>query len=161
MPPVSMPYGAPRGMHPPPDGGPGGPIMPPRPLMRPPGPPDQRGPPPLMMQRIERPPGLGGPRPDSPRNEVPEGPRQPPPDEKEKEMKLPSALEKVLAFKDMRAQEVGLTPEELEQLDKPEGMPECSLIYIAPEKTHFFNQKVPIFLISPQKHKLWYSLEVP
>ena len=41
------------------------------------------------------------------------GPQEP------KEMKLPTALEKVLAFKDVRAQEVGMTPEELEQLDRP------------------------------------------
>lgn len=126
-----LPHGAPRGILPPPEGGPRGEFMPPRPPLRPAGPPDQRGPPPLMMQRIERPPGLGGPRfdgprPDGPRLEGPkEGPEQgrhPPPEEKEpKEMKLHSALEKVLAFKDVRAQEVGLTPEELEQLDKPEG----------------------------------------
>ncbi|XP_060605446.1 splicing factor 3B subunit 2-like [Ruditapes philippinarum] len=40
-----------------------------------------------------------------------------------RELKLPSALEKVLAFKDVRAQEVGLTPEELEQLNMPEKKP--------------------------------------
>ena len=32
----------------------------------------------------------------------------------------------------------------------------------AADKSPFFNQKfVNIFLISPQKHMLWYSLEVP
>ena len=97
--------------------------MQPRPQMRQMGPPDHRGPPPLMLQKIERPHGLGGPRPDSPMNDDSEGSSLPPPEEKKpEEMKLPSALEKVLAFKDMRAQEVGLTPEELEQLDKPEGI---------------------------------------
>jgi hypothetical protein len=43
-----------------------------------------------------------------------------------RELKLPSALEKVLAFKDVRAQEVGLTPEELEQLNMPESKFQCS-----------------------------------
>lgn len=38
-----------------------------------------------------------------------------------RELKLPSALEKVLAFKDVRAQEVGLTPEEIERLNMPES----------------------------------------
>ncbi|KAH3853443.1 splicing factor 3B subunit 2-like isoform X2 [Dreissena polymorpha] len=37
-----------------------------------------------------------------------------------REMKLPSALEKVLAFKDVRAQEVGMTEEEIEQMNMPE-----------------------------------------
>ena len=87
-----------------------------------------------MMQRIERPPGLGGPRFEGPRHEGPrrggpdEGPDEDRPPQSEergsnepREMKLPSALEKVLAFKDVRAQEVGLTPEELENLDKPDG----------------------------------------
>ena len=136
-PPVSMPqpHGAPRGMFSPPDGGPRGLLMQPRPQMRPMGPPDHRGPPPLMLQKIERPPGLGGPRPDSPMNDDSEGSSQPPPEEKKpEEMKLPSALEKVLAFKDMRAQEVGLTPEELEQLDKPEG------IYEPFHETDYFNR---------------------
>ena len=44
-----------------------------------------------------------------------------------REMKLPSALEKVLAFKDVRAQEVGMTTEELEKLNMPESKP-CSHI---------------------------------
>lgn len=67
--------------------------------VRPPRPPEERmerGPPELK-ERIER------------------GPQEP------KELKLHSALEKVLAFKDVRAQEVGLTPEELEQLNMPES----------------------------------------
>ena len=111
-------------MLPPPDGGPRGGMIPHRPGLRPTGPPEQRGPRPLMMTILERPPGLGGPRPDGPRQEPPDQSRQPPPDDEKdepKETKLPSALEKVLAFKDIRAQEVGLTPEELEQLDRPEG----------------------------------------
>jgi len=37
-----------------------------------------------------------------------------------RDMKLPSALEKVLAFKDARAQEVGLTTEEIEEMNRPE-----------------------------------------
>ena len=122
-------------MLPPPDGGPRGGIIPHRPGLRPTGSSEQRGPQPLMMQRIERPPGLGGLRFEGPRHEGPrrgqdEGPdedRAPPSEERERgpneprEMKLPSALEKVLAFKDVRAQEVGLTPEELENLNKPES----------------------------------------
>lgn len=39
-----------------------------------------------------------------------------------KEIKLPQALEKVLAFKDVRAQEVGVTHEEIEQMNTPMGM---------------------------------------
>ncbi|XP_052697192.1 splicing factor 3B subunit 2-like [Crassostrea angulata] len=36
-----------------------------------------------------------------------------------KDIKLPQALEKVLAFKDVRAQEVGVTHEEIEQMNTP------------------------------------------
>ena len=39
-----------------------------------------------------------------------------------KEIKLPQALEKVLAFKDVRAQEVGVTHEEIEKMNTPMGM---------------------------------------
>ena len=35
-----------------------------------------------------------------------------------KEFKLPQALEKVLAFKDVRAQQVGVKPEDMEKLEK-------------------------------------------
>ncbi|KAL4237418.1 Splicing factor 3B subunit 2 [Mactra antiquata] len=59
---------------------------------------------------------MRGPRPQDDRMD--RGPHEP------KELKLPSALEKVLAFKDVRAQEVGLTPEEIEQLNMPEKKPE-------------------------------------
>lgn len=38
-----------------------------------------------------------------------------------KDIKLPQALEKVLAFKDVRAQEVGVTHEEIEQMNTPMG----------------------------------------
>lgn len=62
------------------------------------------------------PPTQSGDRPLRPDERSDRGPPQEP-----KEMKLPSALEKVLAFKDVRAQEVGLTPEELEQLNMPES----------------------------------------
>ena len=60
-------------------------------------------------------------------NDGPQAPsRGMPSEEKEEkeddEMKLAPALEKVLAFKDVRAQEVGLTPEEVEKLNMPEGM---------------------------------------
>ena len=37
-------------------------------------------------------------------------------------MKLPQALEKILAFKDVRAQEVGVSPEELEEMNKPKSI---------------------------------------
>jgi len=37
-------------------------------------------------------------------------------------VKLPQALEKILAFKDVRAQEVGVSPEELEEMNKPKSM---------------------------------------
>ena len=39
-----------------------------------------------------------------------------------KEMKLPQALEKVLAFKDERAQQVGVTAEEIESMNALPGM---------------------------------------
>jgi hypothetical protein len=37
-------------------------------------------------------------------------------------VKLPQALEKILAFKDVRAQEVGVSPEELEEMNKPKSI---------------------------------------
>ena len=36
----------------------------------------------------------------------------------QKEIKLPQALEKVLAFKDVRAQQVGVKPEDVEKVEK-------------------------------------------
>ena len=41
-------------------------------------------------------------------------------EKEQKEVKLPQALEKMLAFKDKRAQQVGVSPEELEKIEKGE-----------------------------------------
>ncbi len=37
--------------------------------------------------------------------------------DKTKEQRLPQALEKVLAFKDVRAQQVGVKPEDIEKVE--------------------------------------------
>lgn len=42
-------------------------------------------------------------------------------EQQEKEIKLPQALEKMLAFKDVRAQEMGMTPAEVETMHQIEG----------------------------------------
>ncbi|KAK3587750.1 hypothetical protein CHS0354_042705 [Potamilus streckersoni] len=123
MPPQMMPaMPSPAPSHPHPPG--------PPPQMSRPQPPPQAQPPHQQQMRLRGPaPQTHGPRPTAPggppRNQAPGGPPQSPDDEDEerKEIRLPHALEKILAFKDVRAQEVGLTKEELEELDKPEVEP--------------------------------------
>ena len=50
-------------------------------------------------------------------------------DEDEGEFKLPAALEKVLALKEMRAQEVGVRPEDMDKMDQGMVVEECP-VYI-------------------------------
>ncbi|XP_067680182.1 splicing factor 3B subunit 2-like [Haliotis asinina] len=132
-PPVSQPGPPPQGQMPPrpmampsssTTGPPGVPPqgIPPQPSQPhpPQGPPQQIArPPPLMggpPGSQQPPPRLPPPQLDDKQAMTPMEPRQPQP--LPKEIRLPQALEKVLEFKTVRAQEVGVTPEELEHLDK-------------------------------------------
>ncbi|XP_056020505.1 splicing factor 3B subunit 2-like [Ostrea edulis] len=82
-------------------------------------PPMHQGPPPPGTQPVSTQPQPQ----ERPPTSVPiEMEKQPPPQLESgssKEIKLPQALEKVLAFKDVRAQEVGVTHEEIEQMNTP------------------------------------------
>ncbi|XP_052106749.1 splicing factor 3B subunit 2-like [Mytilus californianus] len=123
---IRPPQGPPQSlMGGPPGSGPGGrPPGPPGPptsvqMNRPPGPPTSvamsRPPGPPTTVSMSRPPGPPG----QPMEKLPPPKFEPPEEEKQKEVKLPQALEKILAFKDARAQEVGVSPEELEEMNKP------------------------------------------
>ncbi|XP_071079452.1 splicing factor 3B subunit 2-like [Haliotis cracherodii] len=120
--PPHPPQGPPQqGVRPPPMmGGPPGSQQPPPQHGGPPpqhgGPPPQHGGPP--PQHGGPPPRLPPPQLDDKQSMTPM--EQRPPQPLPKEIRLPQALEKVLEFKTVRAQEVGVTPEELEHLDKPD-----------------------------------------
>nr|XP_022332731.1 splicing factor 3B subunit 2-like [Crassostrea virginica] len=81
--------------------------------------PMHQGPPPPGTQPVSAQP----PAPEQPPSSSPAEMEKLPPPQLEsgasKEIKLPQALEKVLAFKDVRAQEVGVTHEEIEKMNTP------------------------------------------
>ncbi|XP_063426142.1 splicing factor 3B subunit 2-like [Mytilus trossulus] len=119
---IRPPQGPPQSlMGGPPGSGPGG--RPPGPptsvqMNRPPGPPSggmSRPPGPPTNVSMSRQPGPPG----QPMEKLPPPKFEPPEEEKQKEVKLPQALEKILAFKDARAQEVGVSVEEIEEMNKP------------------------------------------
>ena len=68
------------------------------------------------MQAVKAAAGPQGPGSDPAQGGAQAQVAPPPP----QEMKLPQALEKMLAFKDVRAQQVGVKPEDVERVEKGE-----------------------------------------